>query len=266
MAELDFEFVEEVPEELTCSICMKWLCEPHLTNCCEKKFCKDCLEEWLERSYTCPTCRSTSFSHIFMQSTNRRIQDLKVYCPNAERGCQAILKIGECEEHLSTTNNEGCPYTKLQCPYHCPAEIFRCRMDTHLKKECPKRHVSCYFCKLQGEFQYIARHHKGECPKYPVRCPQGCTDTVLRKDLKAHREICPMEPVACPFGEFGCKAELRRRDRKRHLEDGVVEHLAKLARSHAALQAEHEALKKEYDALKVSRLSRMHGFPLGKLM
>ena len=59
---VDYQFVEDLPEELTCFICMKVLCQPHLVNCCKQSFCKECLDGWCTNNKTCPHCRSTDFS------------------------------------------------------------------------------------------------------------------------------------------------------------------------------------------------------------
>ena len=103
--DIDYEFVEDPAEELTCSICMKVLCEPHLMNCCGQQFCEHCLEKWLLKNKTCPHCRSANFSHIFMHPTSRKVGNLKVYCPNKQDGCKVVLKICEYEQHLSTTDD-----------------------------------------------------------------------------------------------------------------------------------------------------------------
>ena len=124
----EHEFVEVVPEELTCPICMKVLCEPHLTNCCAQQFCKNCLEKWLVKNKACPHCRSTGFSHMFMRRTEEKVGELKVYCPNKQHGCTGTLKLVEREEHLSPTNDGGCLYIKLECPNRCLAEIFHGEM------------------------------------------------------------------------------------------------------------------------------------------
>jgi hypothetical protein len=42
--QFEYDFVESPPEDLTCSICMKVLCEPHMVNCCAQQFCGHCLE------------------------------------------------------------------------------------------------------------------------------------------------------------------------------------------------------------------------------
>ena len=64
--DIDYEFVEDTVEELTCSICMKVLCEPHLVNCCGQQFCEHCLEKWLLKNKTSPHCRSTDYVRKFL--------------------------------------------------------------------------------------------------------------------------------------------------------------------------------------------------------
>ena len=210
--DFDYEFVEAVPEDLTCSICMKALCEPHLMNCCEQQFCKGCLEKWLLKNNACPHCRSTNFTHVLMQQTSRKAKELKVYCPNRQHGCKTVLKVSECEEHLATTNAKGCLYIKLNCPNDCKAELFRGEMETHTKKECPRRSVVCSHCHLEGEYQLIMGDHQKKCPLYPLPCPRGCSCVVPRRDLEAHRNTCPLEPVPCSFSELGCKTLVCRKD------------------------------------------------------
>ncbi len=248
--DLNYDFVEDVPEELTCSICTGLLCEPHLMNCCEQQFCKDCLEKWLLRKKACPHCRSADFSHMLMKQTSRKTKELKVFCPNKHHGCKAVLKIGELDGHLSTTNHGGCLYVELKCPNHCPAEVFRGEMKTHAQKECPRRLVSCSHCKLQGEHQHIVGDHEEECPLYPVPCPQGCGDIVVRQDLEAHRDTCPLQPVLCTFHELGCKTKLCRRDLEKHVATSLVQHMSLLAKSHMILQAEHATLNADHATLK----------------
>ena len=248
--DIDYEFVEDPPEELTCSICMKALCEPHLMNCCGQQFCEHCLEKWLLKNKTCPHCRQESFHHMHMQPTSRKIGNLKVYCPNKQHGCKVVLKISEYEQHLSTTDDRGCLYVKLKCPNDCTAEVFHGEMQGHIQKECPRRLVSCFHCNLQGEHQHITGDHEEECPSYPLLCPQGCKVTVLRKDLETHRGICPLEPVLCPFRKLGCEVEVYRKDLAKHMDTSALQHMTMLAKSHMTLSEQHAVLEAEHDELK----------------
>ena len=244
----DYDFFEALPEKLTCPICMKALSEPHLVNCCETVFCKGCLDKWSQNAKTCPHCRSTDFSHMLLKQQSRKIGELKVYCPNKKHGCECVLKISEYGDHLSTTNNKGCSYVTLSCPFNCKTEVFRGNMPNHTQKQCPKRTVTCIHCKLLGEYQFITGTHVNQCPEYPLPCPQGCDQAVIRKDLETHRDTCPLQPVLCPFSESGCKARIPRRDLEKHIETNMLHHITTLAKSHAMLKEEHEKLKKDYEA------------------
>ena len=236
----EFDLVEAVPKELTCCICIKVLCEPHLMNCCEQQFCKKCLEEWLQRKNACPHCRSRNYTHVLMQQTNRKIRELKVYCPNKQHGCKNTLKISECEEHLSTTDDKGCLYVKLKCPNSCSIEVIRKEMKTHTEKDCPRRSVCCAFCKLRGEYQIITGQHIKECP-----LSHGCSEIVPHKTLE---ETSPLEP--CPFEEFGCESKVCLKDMDQHMKKSLIQHLTDLAKSHSALKAEQAKLSREQASLK----------------
>ena len=239
--DVEYQFVEALPEELTCSICMKVLCEPHMINCCEQSFCKECLDEWCRNNNTCPHCRSTDFSTIFRKQINRKVSQLKVYCPNKQHGCKAELKISEYDSHLSLANNKGCSYVKLDCPNKCLAKVFRSEMKAHTWEKCPRRVVSCEWCNSRGECELIAGDHVKTCPSFPVLCPRGCVAKLVRKDLESHRSTCPLEPVPCPFRGLGCKTTVCRKDLDKHIETSTPQHMTVLAESYTALQAEHTA-------------------------
>ena len=242
----EYEFVDALPKEMTCSICMRVLHEPHLANCCEQSFCKECLVKWCRNNRTCPHCRSTRFSSIFLQQKSRKIGQLKVYCPNKQHGCKAELKISEYDSHLSLANNKGCSYVKLNCPNNCKAKVFRGEMETHTREKCPKCVVSCVWCNLEGEFQAIVGEHIKTCPSFPLHCPLGCGAELICKDLESHHSTCPLELVPCPFRGLGCKITVCRKDLDKHIETSTLQHMTALAESYTALQAEHTALQAEH--------------------
>ncbi len=260
----DLEFVKELQDDLMCSICMKVLNEPQMVNCCEQKFCKNCLTKWMTNKKTCPLCRSSDFNHILLKGLSRRISELKVYCANKAHGCKSTLKVSEYQRHLSVDNARGCFFTKLPCPIQCGADIFRGDLDNHCKEKCPKRRVQCQYCKSKGEYQMITGGHTDTCPCYPLVCPRACGAEVIRKDLTAHQGVCQLEPVACPFSDIGCKVKVPRRDLGKHIQSSMLQHMRDMALSHTAtktqltaLKQEHEALKKDYTGLKEDNEARM---------
>ena len=257
--DVEYEFVEALPEELTCSICMKALREPYMVNCCEQSFCKECLSKWSRRNSSCPHCRSTDFSTFFRKQMNRKVSELKVYCPNKQHGCKAELKISEYDSHLSLTNNRGCSYVKLDCPNECLAKVFRGEMKAHTWVKCPRRVVSCEWCNSKGEYELIAGDHVKTCPSFPVLCPMGCVAKLVHEDLWSHHSTCPLELVPCLFSGLGCKTTVYRKDMDNHIETSTPQHMTMLVKSHTTLQAEHRALQTEHRALQTEHAELQTG-------
>ncbi len=244
------EFDKAIENELICFICMKVLNEPQMVNCCEKRFCNDCLTEWMTNNKTCPHCRSTEFTYMFSKRQEDRISKLLVYCANKAHGCKSTLKVSEYQHHLSVDNPQGCLFTKLPCPIQCGVDLFRGDLDNHCKEKCPKRRVQCQYCKSEGEYQMITGSHTDTCPCYPLACPQACGAEVIRNDLTAHQGVCPLEPVACPFSDIGCKVKVPRRDLDKHIQSSMFQHVTDMALSHTARKTQLTALKHEHEALK----------------
>ena len=247
----ELEFVDEVSHELLCTICKRVLYQPHMVNCCGKSFCLDCLEAWMEDNGTCPHCRSAKFTYMFMMQKERKIRELKVYCLNKRHGCNAELRISECGDHISPTNENGCLYVKMDCPNKCGTEVFRGQMLEHKLKLCSKRIITCVHCKLKGQYQQLMTEHVGKCPLRPVHCPRNCGTKVAANKLQAHQSECPLEPIACSFRALGCKVQTLRKDLKDHIESnsGLSHHLSILVKSFTTLQTEHAVLRVDHSAL-----------------
>ena len=73
MGGYDYNFVEPLPDELTCLICMCVAREPWQMDCCGRVFCKDCLEELRKRTRVlpvkCPNCREQGKSFADRRGT-----------------------------------------------------------------------------------------------------------------------------------------------------------------------------------------------------
>jgi hypothetical protein len=46
-------------KSLECAICLKNAEDPLFLYCCQKLYCKNCIEEWKQLHNQCPTCRKT---------------------------------------------------------------------------------------------------------------------------------------------------------------------------------------------------------------
>ena len=53
----DHKFVDPVPNELLCLICLLAARDPQQSTCCGKVFCETCVDELKKHSNKCPGCR-----------------------------------------------------------------------------------------------------------------------------------------------------------------------------------------------------------------
>ena len=242
----DYKFAQEVPKDLACSICLNVLQEPQMVNCCEKKFCMNCLLKWKESNESCALCRSDEFTHMHAKATSRQINNLKVYCPNSQNGCQATPAIKDCELHLSQDNPDGCLYIMLPCPNGCGEDMFRVGIDQHDTNDCPKRQEKCLHCGKSGWYVEMNKEHPQQCPLYPLHCPRECGATIARIDLPSHQTVCPMQQVECPFKDAGCSVNLLRQDEEEHLTTTMMQHLLHLTSFQKGLQKTITSLQNSF--------------------
>ena len=193
----DYDFVEEVPEQLVCStICTKVLRDPHLTDCCGQHFCNSCLQHWFKRQgkQVCPHCRMENFTHILNKPIKRRIGQLKVHCTNHKAGCEWVGELSSVQTHLDS--DSGCGYVEVSCTNGCtntPVDPFRTRFSSakikvmkrkdlarHLEQECPRRTYRCEYCKKKDTYEAITIIHYDMCPNYPLDCPNKCGTTEIK--------------------------------------------------------------------------------------
>ena len=245
----EYKFVKKLPDDYQCMICAKMLNEPHLTDCCGQHFCQACLEQWFKKQEKkiCPHCHSESFSHISYIPLKRKIDDLEVYCPNQEEGCQVVTKLGELNSH----KNE-CGFTKVVCSQGCGKSILRKKLMQHCSNECSKRMIKCTYCGKEDHHETIIGKHTTICKEYPVNCPRGCVPPsgIKRKDLEKHAEICLLEKVSCPFKEAGCDVRVLRKDLSDHMESNTQQHLMKMMTAYSKLKVEHTKLYSKHSSLK----------------
>ena len=87
--------------------------------------------------------------------------------------------------------------------------------------------VTCQYCGITGERQFISKQHIEECPKVPLPCPNKCkVGTILRENMEAHRAECPLETIRCEYYEVGCKDSMARKDQVKHNKDKMEIHLS----------------------------------------
>ncbi len=244
-----YDFVNTIPEKLTCSICTNVLSDPCLTECCGQHFCQRCLQFWLKaRNKTCPHCRTVNFAHILDKSVTLEINKLMIRCSHNEEGCEWVGELGDLRTHLDS--KQGCAYEQVGCPCGCMtldeelcrfrgARVRRKDLKDHLKNECDQRRYNCKYCGKEDTYKNITEYHYDVCPDFPFDCPNECGVTEIKqKDLPAHQEQCPLEPEQCPFQEAGCETRLVRKDLEEHLTSQSKQHLLLTLRKTQSVEQE----------------------------
>ncbi|XP_077528632.1 uncharacterized protein LOC144141024 isoform X2 [Haemaphysalis longicornis] len=135
--------------------------------------------------------------------------------------------------------------SSLQVEVECSYCQERQRFDNvmkHMESLCPKRPISCVFCK-----GYIAAYrkpmHEANCNKRPGTCPhcKAGFRTMLELEEKHYPE-CLQMPVTCTFREMGCEFTSSRLEMVEHEKNG--NHADILVKEIACLKREIKALKK----------------------
>ena len=189
------QFVEELPKELQteCSICLHTVREPYLVDCCGYRFCKTCIDP-VKR---CPLCNGQFSSVIPDKLLQRTLNQKLVYCTHKLEGCLWIGQLSKVEEH---------------------------------QIKCPRKPVTCEFCKKYQAPKEKMKQHQKSCPARFIVCPNGCGGMMKPSSLKTHTEKkCPLSVVSCEFAYAGCLSLMCRQDMKSHLEAAAQEHFVLLS-------------------------------------
>lgn len=266
MGGYDADFVEQPPQSLECSICLHVYRNPLLLSCCGNHFCEDCITTVMKEGKCCPLCNQPNFSVLLDRGLQRRVNELRVSCPNKDRGCPWEGELGKMREHLTGGAAEGesslvrcCKFEVMECSQGCAERYQRRFMTEHQKNTCPCRPYVCTYCEYESIYEDVRTQHWPVCPNYPVKCPNKCSSKTLhRRELEKHVENeCPLEKIECEFGYAGCKALVPRKEMAAHVEGSLSQHLSLLSRVSVSLLQSNRAkdgqiaqLKKDNKALK----------------
>lgn len=126
-------FVEEVPSDLYCPLCLDVLTEPYLTSC-GHLFCLVCISPLMAggNECACPVCRETGFSTMRNLPVERQIRSLKVYCSFRKEGCSWTGQRGSLDDH-----ELACNFADVACLFQkfgCPVRVSRPALNAHLKE------------------------------------------------------------------------------------------------------------------------------------
>ena len=251
----DTVFVDEPPKQVQteCSICLCVLKDPYLVDCCCNSFCQSCIKRVQEDDKPCPLCNMKFTTCIPDKRLQRMLNDMSVYCPQKEFGCEWIGKLVTLPGHLNVSDDsqqlEGCPFAFLECTF-CGDSIQRKNHKEHQMHKCPQRPYSCEYCdNYDSTFEDVTTYHWPVCQSRPVPCPNLCGGMPNFASREEHLEKeCPLQVIACVFQYAGCSVKVPRQDMSNHLIQGLAFHMSLHATSH---QKDFEKLKTQVSDLKL---------------
>ncbi len=161
--------------EYFCKQCKHLAREATTTKCCEKTFCKECIETIIHEKKVCPSCQKDIPGS--KPTYQAKILALEVRCSKGHddtgsrtsmwnmyrcifphfrkkvEGCEWKGKIKDLDAHTG-----DCVYVDMECPNGCGQKVQKCNEETHLAKECPNRalkELELRFQKFQDEQQAL---------------------------------------------------------------------------------------------------------------
>ena len=260
--ESEFDFVESPLEEFFCPVSLAVLLEPYLTPCCGAHLSQEAYQRL--QGQPCPLCREENLTGVLDKSVKRKVLSLKVRCPHRAEGCEWQGELRSLEQHLNTNSSEegGCKYVGVDCPYACGECVQRRNLEEHKSQHCPMRPFSCQHCSHTATFQAVTEEHWPVCEKYPLQCPNECGEEEMeRKCLKEHLEqTCLLEVIQCEFSYAGCGVQLERCLMSAHKKKNVEAHLSMLSlvaqevpKLQSIVQTQADLIKQITDQMKQDR-------------
>ena len=139
------EFIDPLPNDFECSLCLQYLKQPALTSC-GHHFCKECIDRAVERSRklkqdpACPLCKEQDFQMFIDRKTERKISSLRVYCLKKSRGCRWEGELG-CLNHHMDLKEGDCVFVEVECEFSemgCTTRVLRKDMLKHMEENTHK--------------------------------------------------------------------------------------------------------------------------------
>ena len=125
------EFLDSVPDDFYCNKCTLVAQKLSITTCCGESFCKACITSIQNNKEPCPECGATEFSYVEQIKSQKRINNLQVYCSMKEKGCGWSGTLEQLDTHLDP-HQDNCQYVDTKCPLNCLKTIPMNNLDDHL--------------------------------------------------------------------------------------------------------------------------------------
>ena len=197
LPEKEYDFVEEPSQDYLCPVTLELLRDPQQTTCCGHHLSLEAATRLQQGGKPCPMCKEPNLATMPDKFYKRKVNELKVRCPNKGSGCEWVGDFRSMDQHSNS---------------------------------CPKRPCQCDFCGFKGTYEVVTNDHSPVCVKYPEPCPNQCEiGTVPRCDMEKHLTQCPLQLVECEFAQAGCHERIPRQDLPRHMEEGAQRHLLSMS-------------------------------------
>lgn len=225
----DCHFVESPHHQLQtkCSVCLCVLKDPYMVDCCGYSFCHTCIKTVQDCEKPCPLCNE-HFTAYPDKRLNRILKSMKVYCANAEAGCDWQGELGALSGHLNKNPSidrkvVGCIYAEVTCDY-CGVLMERRHLSHHHLEDCQHRPYSCDYCyDYQSTCENVIVNHWPVCPSRPMSCPNECGVYPERKNFQRHlSEECQVAIIKCHYCGVGCEVMVERKNMEAHLVTNVA--------------------------------------------
>ncbi len=228
-----YDFVDPLPEECPCPVCLEVQVDPHQVTCCGKIFCKSCLDKLVGRKQNCPICREdfVQGKRYFRDlNTERKINQLHISCENNKKGCKWVGRLKDMEElHFPKCPNHPVPCRNIKGKKkqtECGALVQRQELHEHMTLLCVWRQVECVYCNFKGSHNFITGDHTKVCKDYLVPCiNKGCEIKMNQTVISQHQTSCPKQVVPCRYSSVGCKAKITRENVVSHNHECMEQHL-----------------------------------------
>ena len=231
------EFIDSVSEDFYCKKCTLVARRLSMISCCGESYCHACIADTQEQGKPCPECGEKEFTFFYHMKTQKRINNLQVFCTMKERGCDWSGTLEQLDTHLDP-DQDNCQYVDTKCPLNCHLTIPKDKVEQHVAQHCAKRPCVCQHCNFKATYEEVVDKHLPECKYVPLQCPNLCGVTFERDFMEDHMKMCRLEEVGCEFSGVGCDDQFRREDQEEHTRQNSQKHLT-LTASLAVESKEH---------------------------
>ena len=218
------EFMGSVSEDFYCKKCSLVARRLTITNCCGESLCQACVASIQDNKEPCPECGAAEFNTFEHIKSQKRINNLQVYCSMKERGCGWSGTLEQLDTHLDP-HQDNCQYVDTECPLNCLKTIPKNNLDDHLAQHCVKRAYVCRYCSFKATYEEVVDAHLPHCKYVPLDCPNRCGATFERDFLEDHMKMCRLEEVECELRGVGCGDRFLREDQEEHARQNSQKHL-----------------------------------------